>query len=119
MLVLGISDFDHDTAACLMDADGPIAAVEEDKLTRSAAAGIPQMAIARCLEEAVRARQAWRGSEWPVVPSGPGCATREAGRPRLFLLTPAPRCVIPRTLSSGSSINCANCGDLMVPRCQW
>jgi carbamoyltransferase len=52
MLVLGVSDFDHDTAACLMGADGPIAAVEEDKLTRAAAAGIPQMAIALCLEEA-------------------------------------------------------------------
>jgi carbamoyltransferase len=52
MLVLGISDLDHDTAAFLLGADGPIAAVEEDKLTRSAAAGIPHTAVDYCLEEA-------------------------------------------------------------------
>src|SRR5690349_16718572 len=52
MLFLGISDLDHDTAACLMGGDGLIAAVEEDKLTRSASTGLPQAAIARCLDKA-------------------------------------------------------------------
>lgn len=52
MLVLGISDLDHDTAAALLGAEGPIAALEEEKLSRTAAAGVPQMAIDRCLSEA-------------------------------------------------------------------
>jgi carbamoyltransferase len=52
MLVLGISDLDHDTAAALVGAEGPIAAIEEEKLSRTPAAGVPQMAIDRCLAEA-------------------------------------------------------------------
>ncbi len=52
MLVLGISDLDHDTAAALVGAEGPIAAIEEEKLSRSASAGLPQLAIDRCLAEA-------------------------------------------------------------------
>jgi len=91
MLVLGLSDLDHDTAACLMGPDGPVAAVEEDKLTRSAAAGIPQAAIACCLEQAgsraaslarigvaCRPKRAWlrdeggRQTTFVSPPSGPG-----------------------------------------------
>ncbi|HEV3278639.1 MAG TPA: carbamoyltransferase C-terminal domain-containing protein [Terriglobia bacterium] len=52
MLVLGISDLEHDTAAALLGAEGPIAALEEEKLSRTPASGIPQMAIDRCLAEA-------------------------------------------------------------------
>ena len=55
MLVLGISDLEHDTAAALLGAGGPLAAIEEEKLSRAAATGIPQLAIDRCLAEA-RAR---------------------------------------------------------------
>ena len=51
MLVLGISDLEHDTAAALLGAQGPLAAIEEDKLSRSPATGIPQMAIDRWLAE--------------------------------------------------------------------
>jgi carbamoyltransferase len=52
MLVLGISDLEHDTAAALLGEDGFLAAIEEEKLSRTAATGIPQMAIDRCLSEA-------------------------------------------------------------------
>ncbi|HEY6271663.1 MAG TPA: carbamoyltransferase C-terminal domain-containing protein [Terriglobales bacterium] len=52
MLVLGISDLGHDTAAALLGVDGPLAAIEEEKLSRSSAAGIPQLAIERCLAAA-------------------------------------------------------------------
>lgn len=52
MLVLGISDLEHDTAAALLGAEGLRAAIEEDKLSRSATTGIPQMAIDRCLADA-------------------------------------------------------------------
>jgi carbamoyltransferase len=53
MLVLGVSDLKHDTAAALLDREGPVAALEEDKLTRSATTcGIPSAAIDRCLHEA-------------------------------------------------------------------
>jgi carbamoyltransferase len=52
MLVLGISDLEHDTAAALLGEDGFLAAVEEEKLSRAPAAGIPEMAIERCLSEA-------------------------------------------------------------------
>ena len=91
MLVLGISDLDHDTAAFLLGSDGPIAAVEEDKLTRSATAGIPQTAIDRCLNQAgarverlastgvaCRPKRAWlrdegdRQTAFVSLASGPG-----------------------------------------------
>lgn len=53
MLVLGISDLGHDTAAALLEGDRPLAAIEEDKLSRSAAVGgIPRLAIDYCLREA-------------------------------------------------------------------
>lgn len=52
MLVLGISDLEHDTAAALLGSDGFVAAMEEDKLSRSTASGgIPHLAIERCLRE--------------------------------------------------------------------
>ena len=53
MLVLGISDLEHDTAAALLDRVGPVAAVEEDKVTRSATtSGLPNAAVEYCLREA-------------------------------------------------------------------
>ena len=53
MLILGISDLKHDTAAALLGREGPVAAIEEDKLTRcSATCGVPSAAIDRCLREA-------------------------------------------------------------------
>lgn len=53
MLVLGISDLKHDTAAALFEEGRLIAAVEEDTLTRSSpAAGIPYLAIRHCLDAA-------------------------------------------------------------------
>jgi carbamoyltransferase len=53
MLVLGISDLEHDTATALLDDEGFVAAVEEEKLSRSSASGgIPYLAIERCLQEA-------------------------------------------------------------------
>ncbi len=51
MLVLGISDLEHDTAAALLGEDGFLAAIEEEKLSRAPAAGIPEIAIDRCLSE--------------------------------------------------------------------
>lgn len=53
MIVLGISDLKHDTAAALLDGARPIAAIEEDKLTRSSTTyGFPNTAIERCLRDA-------------------------------------------------------------------
>jgi len=52
MLVLGISDLEHDTAAALLGSEGFVAAIEEDKLSRSSASGgIPDLAVERCLQE--------------------------------------------------------------------
>ncbi len=51
--MLGISALEHDTAAALLDGDGPVTAIEEDKLNRSSTtSGIPRLAIDRCLREA-------------------------------------------------------------------
>jgi carbamoyltransferase len=52
MSVLGLSSFDHDTAAALLQ-DGRItAAIENDKMARTSTYGLPQAAIGFCLEEA-------------------------------------------------------------------
>jgi carbamoyltransferase len=53
MLVLGISDFEHDAAAALFDSGRLVAAIEEDKLSRfSPTMGIPRLAIEHCLRVA-------------------------------------------------------------------
>ena len=53
MLVLGISDLEHDTAAALLDGGQLLAAIEEDKLARSSPTiGIPRLAIEHCLRVA-------------------------------------------------------------------
>jgi carbamoyltransferase len=52
MSTLGLSSFDHDTAAALLQ-DGRItAAIENDKLARTSTQGLPQAAIRFCLEQA-------------------------------------------------------------------
>src|ERR1700682_803213 len=51
MLVLGISSLHRDSAAALFDGNSAIAAIEEEKLSRSSGTGgIPRKAIAGCLE---------------------------------------------------------------------
>jgi len=56
MSILGLSSFDHDTAAALLQ-DGRItAAIENDKMARTSTQGLPQAAIRFCLEEA---RMSW------------------------------------------------------------
>ncbi len=53
MLVLGVSSLEHDTAAALVSEDGPVAAIEEDKVNRSSVSiGVPRLAIESCLREA-------------------------------------------------------------------
>ena len=52
MSTLGLSSFDHDTAAALLQ-DGRItAAIENDKLARTSTQGLPQAAIHFCLQQA-------------------------------------------------------------------
>ncbi len=53
MLVLGISDLEHDPAVALIDDHRPVAAIEEGKLDRLSLGGrLPQLAIEYCLREA-------------------------------------------------------------------
>ena len=52
MLALGIWSFGRDSSAALVDEHSIVAAIEEEKLSRSSGAGgIPSQAIARCLEQ--------------------------------------------------------------------
>ncbi len=53
MLTLGIWAFGRDSSVVLVDETSIVAAIEEEKLSRSAGAGgIPRLAVARCLEQA-------------------------------------------------------------------
>jgi carbamoyltransferase len=53
MLVLGISDLEHDPAVALLDDHRPIAAIEESKLNRSSrGTRFPQLALDYCLRAA-------------------------------------------------------------------
>jgi carbamoyltransferase len=52
MLTLGIWAFGRDSSAVLVDETSIVAAIEEEKLSRSAGAGgIPRLAVTRCLEQ--------------------------------------------------------------------
>jgi carbamoyltransferase len=52
MLALGIWSFGRDASAVLVDENSIVAAIEEEKLSRSTGTGgIPRLAIARCLEQ--------------------------------------------------------------------
>ncbi len=100
MLVLGISDLDHDAAAALLGAEGPIAALEEEKLSRTAFAGVPQMAIERCLTEAktqisslsmvgvaCRPKRAWlrdEGGQWHAFAGPSGGRGQRGSQEELF-----------------------------------
>lgn len=53
MLTLGIWAFGRDSSVALVDDTSIVAAIEEEKLSRSAGTGgIPRLAVARCLEQA-------------------------------------------------------------------
>jgi carbamoyltransferase len=53
MLTLGIWAFGRDSSVVLVDETSIVAAIEEEKLSRSAGTGgIPRLAVARCLEQA-------------------------------------------------------------------
>lgn len=68
MYFLGLSALDHDTAAALLGDRGFSAAIEESKLERRTATGIPRAAIRFCLE---RAGIAWRDVGAIAVASRP------------------------------------------------
>jgi carbamoyltransferase len=52
LLVLGISDLEHDSAVALLDSHRPVAAIEEDKLIRSPGkGGLPRLALNECLRQ--------------------------------------------------------------------
>ena len=73
MLILGVSSFNHDTAAALFE-DGTIkAAIEEDKLTRSRSTGLPESAIRFCLESA---GATWHDIDRIAVATRPFCGWR-------------------------------------------
>jgi carbamoyltransferase len=60
MYILGLSAMEHDSAAAIIGENGPIAAIEEGKLSRSrSVAGLPRLAIQFCLDRA--------GIKWPQV----------------------------------------------------
>ena len=50
MSVLGLSSFDHDTAAALLQGGRITSAIENDKMDRTDTRGLPQAAIRFCLE---------------------------------------------------------------------
>ena len=52
MLTLGIWAFGRDSSVVLVDETSIVAAIEEEKLSRSVGAGgIPRLAVVRCLEQ--------------------------------------------------------------------
>lgn len=70
VLILGISDIEHDTAAAMFEDDTAVAAIQEDVLSRSpSAGGVPWQAIDRCLTESRAAK-------------GELCAVAMASRPK-------------------------------------
>src|SRR5438876_1066599 len=52
MLILGLSAFDHDTAATIVRDGVTVAAIENDKLVRAPSTGVPEAAIQFCLKKA-------------------------------------------------------------------
>ena len=52
MLILGLSSLDHDMGAALLRDGEVVAAIENEKLTRSRTRGLPQDAIEFCLQKA-------------------------------------------------------------------
>src|SRR5580658_1123507 len=56
MSVIGLSSFDHDTAAALLQGGRITSAIENDKMARTDTQGPPEAAIRFCLEDA---QQSW------------------------------------------------------------
>ena len=78
MLTLGIWAFGRDSSVALADETSIVAAIEEEKLSRSAGTGgIPRMAVARCLEQANAKIQDVQIAAFPLRPRI--SALREAG----------------------------------------
>ena len=78
MLTLGIWAFGRDSSAVLVDETSIVAAIEEEKLSRSAGTGgIPRLAVARCLEHANAKTQDIQVAAFPLHPRI--SAFREAG----------------------------------------
>lgn len=78
MLSLGIWAFGRDSSAVLVDGTSIVAAIEEEKLSRSAGTGgIPRVAVARCLEQANAKIQDVQIAAFPFRPRI--SAFREAG----------------------------------------
>ncbi|HKW34984.1 MAG TPA: carbamoyltransferase C-terminal domain-containing protein [Candidatus Acidoferrum sp.] len=78
MLNLGIWAFGRDSSAVLVDDTSIVAAIEEEKLSRSAGTGgIPRLAVARCLEQANAEIQDVQITVFPLRPRI--TALREAG----------------------------------------
>ena len=78
MLTLGIWAFGRDSSVVLVDDTSIVAAIEEEKLSRSTGAGgIPRQAVARCLEQANAKIQDVQIAAFPLRPRV--SALREAG----------------------------------------
>ena len=78
MLTLGIWAFGRDSSVVLVDDNSIVAAIEEEKLSRSAGTGgIPRLAVARCLEQANAKTQDVQIAAFPLRPRI--SALREAG----------------------------------------
>lgn len=78
MLTLGIWAFGRDSSAVLADETSIVAAIEEEKLSRSAGTGgIPRQAVARCLEQVSAKIQDVQIAAFPLRPRA--SAFREAG----------------------------------------
>jgi predicted NodU family carbamoyl transferase len=78
MLTLGIRAFGRDSSVVLVDEASIVAAIEEEKLSRSAGAGgIPRLGVACCLEQANAKTQDVQIASFPLRPRI--SALREAG----------------------------------------
>jgi carbamoyltransferase len=78
MLTLGVWAFGRDSSAVLVDEISIVAAIEEEKLSRSSGTGgIPRLAVARCLEQANAKIQDVQIAAFPLRPRI--SALREAG----------------------------------------
>lgn len=69
MLTLGIWAFGRDSSVVLVDETSIVAAIEEEKLSRSAGTGgIPRLAVPRCLEQASAKIQDVQVAAFPLRP---------------------------------------------------
>jgi carbamoyltransferase len=88
MYVLGLSAMEHDSSAAIIGDSGPIAAIEEGKLSRTrAVTGIPRLAIQFCLDQS---GIKWQSVDRIAIASRPGRAWLRTAlfRTRLAPLAP-------------------------------